>query len=110
LCGCMLRVAREMFALLPIEHLLVTATADHAISHNEQIEIPVLSVFFPRNEFASIDFEQAHAYELIERFKHRGNFKFARRSEAFQPISPLHAEDLSEHTSARELPSLMSDI
>ena len=28
LCGCVLRVAREVFALLPVETVLVTAPAD----------------------------------------------------------------------------------
>src|SRR6266568_7450395 len=49
LCGCVLRVTREIFALLPLDALLVTASADSLDPRTGQtIEQPVLSVFMPR--------------------------------------------------------------
>jgi hypothetical protein len=48
-CGCVLRVAREVFALLPIEALIATALADwFDSSTGRTVERPVLSVCIHR--------------------------------------------------------------
>src|ERR1019366_10691322 len=48
-CGCMLRVAREVFAMLPVEMVLVTASADLLDSRTGHTSAqPVLSAAMPR--------------------------------------------------------------
>jgi hypothetical protein len=94
LCGCVLRVAREVFALLPVDALLVTALVDLLDPRTGQMTgQPVLSVFLPRALVARLDLDKLDASDAMENFKHRGDFKTSRKSEAFQPITPLTPED-----------------
>jgi hypothetical protein len=94
-CGCVLRVTREIFALLPVDVLLVTASVDLLDPCTGQtIEQPVLSVFMPRAVVARLDFDRLDASDAMENFKHRGDFKASRKSEAFQPITPITPADI----------------
>lgn len=96
LCGCVLRVAREVFALLPLELVILTA---RAISLNPRTgveeEQPVLSVAFTRAKMAGLNFERLDPSDTVESFLHRCDFKASRKTEAFQPIEPLHLADLT---------------
>lgn len=83
-CGCVLRVAREAFATLPLSHILITAFAG-----SEGPQVPVLSAIFPRSSFEALDFDTIDASDTVERFEHRGDFKVSRKSGAFQQIIPL---------------------
>jgi hypothetical protein len=101
LCGCVLRVAREIFALLPVDTVLLTATADSFNSRlGQTVEQAVLSVVIPRATIAGLDFERLDPSDSMENFLHRGDLKVSRKSEAFQPITPLTASDIPV-TSAR---------
>lgn len=94
-CGCVLRVTREIFALLPVNALLVTASVDLLDPRTGQmIGQPVLSVFMPRAVVAQLDFDRLDASDAMENFKHRGDFKASRKSEAFLPIIPLTPADI----------------
>jgi hypothetical protein len=89
-CGCVLRVARELFALFPVDTVLVTASVDAPDSRTGHItEQPVLSVAIPRAVAARLDFAQLDPSDAMENFQHRGDFKASRKTEAFQPITPL---------------------
>ena len=97
LCGCVLRVTREIFALLPVDALLVTAAVDSLDPRNGRtIEQPVLSVFMPRDVVARLDFDSLDSSDAMENFHHRGDFKATRKSEAFQSISPLTSADITQ--------------
>jgi hypothetical protein len=90
LCGCVLRVAREIFALLPIDELLVSAAADALDTRTgHAIEMPVMSAFIPRSTVARLDFDRLNASDAIDNFQHRGDFRASRKSESFQAIIPL---------------------
>jgi hypothetical protein len=103
LSGCVLRVAREIFALLPLGALIITAAADSVDpSTGQTVEQTVLSVFIPRVEVARLNFDRLDPADAIENFQHRGDFKASRKSEAFQPIAPLTPADI-EWTSIEEL-------
>jgi hypothetical protein len=94
-CGCVLRVAREIFALLPVEVVLVTATVDATNAATGQTaEQPVMSVVIPRPALARLDFDRLDPSDTVETFFHRGDFKATRKSEAFLPIVPLNPADL----------------
>lgn len=98
-CGCVLRVAREMLALLPVETVLVTASATGIDARTgNQAPLPVLSVAFPRAVVARLDFERLDPSESMENFVHRGDVKASRKSGAFLPVAPLTPSDLASPT------------
>ena len=90
LSGCVLRVAREAFALLPVDTVLLTASADSLdLRTGHTVEQPVLSVAMPRSAVARLNFDQLDASDAMENFQHRGDFKASRKSESFNFILPL---------------------
>jgi hypothetical protein len=96
-CGCMLRVVREVFALLPVETLLITAFVDSLDSRTGQtVEVPVLSAAMTRAIVAQLDFDRLDPSDAVECFLHRGDFKASRKSEAFQSITPLAPADVAQ--------------
>jgi hypothetical protein len=98
-CGCMLRVAREVFAMLPVEMVLVTASADLLDSRTGHTAVqPVLSAAIPRAVIARLNFEQLDSSEALENFRHRGDFKATRKSGAFQTITPLTPADIAQNS------------
>lgn len=80
-CGCSIRIARDMFALLPVRHVIVDA-------HDGSREI--LSVDFKRRPFERLDFEHLDASDTIETFDHRMSFTL---QDGFQTIVPIDAEE-----------------
>lgn len=64
-CGCAIRVARDMFALLPLRHIIINAL-DHGV--------PILSVDFDRKRLDQIVFTEADASDTIQLFEHRMDF------------------------------------
>jgi hypothetical protein len=100
-CGCMMRVAREVFAMLPVETVLVTALADLLDSRmGHTAEQPVLSAAMPRTIIARLNFEQLDSSDALENFRHRGDFKTSRKSGVFQPITPLTPADIARNSIA----------
>ena len=97
LSGCVLRVTREIFALLPVDGLLVTAAADILDPRTgKAIEQPVLSAFMPRAVVTRLDYDRLDPSDAIDNFQHRGDFKASRKSETFQPITPLTPADITQ--------------
>jgi len=95
LCGCVLRVAREVFALLPVETVLITATADvFDSSTGRTTEQPVLSVAVPWAVLGRLQFDRLDPSDSMDSFLHRGDFKTSRKSGEFVPITPLKSSDL----------------
>lgn len=94
-CGCALRVGREILALLPVETVLVTALADVFDSRTGRTaEQPILSVALNRVVMAKLNFNRLDPGDAMENFLHRGDFKASRKSGAFAPITPLTTVDL----------------
>jgi hypothetical protein len=99
LCGCVFRVAREVFALLPVEVLLITASADVLDPRTGRgTEQPVLSAVMPRMIVEGLEFDGLDPSDALENFQHRGNFKLSRKSEAFESIVPLVPGDIAHAT------------
>lgn len=89
-CGGILRVARELFAILPIEHALITAvTSVLDSSTGLTADKPVLSVHISRADTRGFNWEEIDPSDAIDRLLHRGNFKASRKSGAFLPVMPL---------------------
>ena len=77
ICSCAIRVARDIFALLPVVNVIVNAISD---------ETMVLSVRFDRRTFNKVKFQGADASNIVDRFQHRMVFDVRN---GFQPIDPL---------------------
>jgi len=94
-CGCVLRVGRETFALLPVETVIITASADLFDSRTGRTtEQPILSAVIPRGVLNNLNFDYLDPSDAMENFLHRGDFKASRKSGAFVPITPLAPSDL----------------
>ena len=95
-CGCALRVAREVLALLPVETVVVTATVDAVqASTGQNAEIAVLSVAMPRHVVERLDFARLDASDSMENFAHRGDVMASRKSGDFVAIVPLKQTDIA---------------
>jgi hypothetical protein len=98
-CGCVLRVAREVFAMLPVETLLVTALADLLDSRTgHTAEQPVLSAAMTRAVITRLNFEKLDSCEALENFRHRGDARGSRKSGVFQPVTPLTPADITQNS------------
>ena len=64
-CSCSIRVARDIFALLPVSHVIVHAVLE---------EDTVLSVDFERRIFSKLKFQDTDASDMVEEFKHNMDF------------------------------------
>jgi hypothetical protein len=96
ICGCMLRVTREVLAMLPVDAVLITASAQILDpSTGRTSEQPVLSAVMPRTIISRMDFDRLNPADAMENFLHRSNFKATRKAGAFQPITPLMASDVA---------------
>jgi hypothetical protein len=88
-CGAVLRVARELFALLPIEMVLVTAVGTLLNSKTGHMEEqPILSIAIPRKTLDRLNFDMIDPSDSIDNFVHRINFKKTKGFEGVTRISP----------------------
>lgn len=74
-CSCAIRIAREVFALLPIDIVIVNAE-DNVFdsSTGNQRDATILSVLFVRSGFDNINFELIDPSDFVDRFKANVNF------------------------------------
>ncbi len=101
ICSCMLRVAQEVFAVLPVKELLLHARVPLSSKDGTSEELsPVYSVRLNPRGLAGLDFENLDPSDTIESFPHEGDFKASRKAGAFQAIEPM-VFDLSEPLSSR---------
>lgn len=95
-CGCVLRLAREMLALLPVDEVFVTASVNGIDARTgKPAELPVLSASIARETVERLDFERLDPSDSMENFPHRGDVMASRKGGEFLPIVPLTPEDLA---------------
>lgn len=86
-CSCTIRLAREMFAAIPVDTVVVHAVdvmLDTATGHDR--EVTILSVAFDKNSFLDINFDRIDPSDLVEAFPH--NMKFAKTT-GFKPVERI---------------------
>lgn len=89
-CSVMLRVARECFAVLPIDLLLLNGKAVvGAKADTEKPVATIYSVLMDRSRFERLGFLSLDPSDSVADFPHRGDFKAARKAGAFSPVEPL---------------------
>jgi len=95
-CGCVLRLAREVLALLPVDQVLVTASVKGTDRRTGQAaDVPVLSAAMSRVAVERLDFERLDPSDSMENFPHRGDVKASRKGGEFVAIVPLTPADLA---------------
>jgi hypothetical protein len=86
-CGCVLRVARELFALLPVQMVIVTALGEILNTQTGHLEErAVLSVAVPRDIVRRIKWDSVDPSDTIANFLHRMCFKKSKGLFAVEPI------------------------
>jgi hypothetical protein len=107
LCGSALRVARELFALLPVGTVVVHGLADCAdpVTGRESEEC-VLSVVFDRCRIESLDFDHLDASDTVATFPSNCDFKATRKTGAFKPVARKEAESAGPVAGARDMESV----
>jgi len=87
-CGCVLRVARELFALLPIDVVIVTAMGNLLNTQTGYLEEqPILSVAIPRKTLAGLNIDLLDPSDSMSNFVHRMHFNKTKGFKAVEPIS-----------------------
>lgn len=86
-CSCAIRVAREIFCILPDEMVIVTATdsiLDEATGHLQ--EVPILSVAFSRKTLFALNIDNIDPSDSMQNFLHNMAFKKASGFSAVEKI------------------------
>lgn len=105
ICSCILRVARELFALLPLEILLITASVEAVdTSTGQTAQRPFLSVAIPRKTLNQLNFERLDPSDSILGMAHRGDLQLLRKTGEFESITPLTTEEVYQQNATDEVP------
>lgn len=94
-CGCVLRVANELFAVLPVEAVIVTATDSLLNSTTGHLEdAPIVSVLVPKATMARLNLQHVDPSDSMSNFVHRMSF---RKTKGFEAIERLKPEEHAAH-------------
>ncbi len=91
-CSCSIRIAREVFALLPVDFLLVNVEQemfDSSTGNNEQTTI--MSILYIRDGFNNINFEKIDPSDFCGRFKTNINFT---KTGGFKPVKEIDVTNI----------------
>lgn len=95
ICGCVLRVVREVFSFLPVEFVFVNVLSEllnQSTGHLEQQTI--LSVAIPRQTFEHLNFQTLDPSDSMKNFKH--NMRFTKTG-GFNIVPNLQIDELISH-------------
>ncbi|GGE31286.1 hypothetical protein GCM10011391_07450 [Pullulanibacillus camelliae] len=86
-CSCILRVGRELFALLPVDTVLIHAIGKELdTSLGQRIEGTLVSVSLDKERLNQLNFEHIDCSDAIEGFEHHMTF---RKTKGFKFIEPI---------------------
>lgn len=93
-CGSVLRVARELFALLPLRQVLVNAVIEGINpADGQESSIPVLSVRFEKEKFDTLQFDSLDPSDSMSLFEARGDVMASRKNGTFSRVEPVSFND-----------------
>ncbi|PCI39159.1 MAG: hypothetical protein COB53_03725 [Elusimicrobia bacterium] len=96
-CSATIRIARELFGILPVETVFIHAMSDVLNTKTgHEDNVPVLSVVFPKKYFLNMNFDGIDCSDCVEGFVHNMGFK---RSKGFSAIEKLDPEKFSRASS-----------
>ena len=86
-CSAMLKIARDLFALLPAKAVLVTAKDDLLDgSTGHHVSAAIASFFVPRETFSKLNLERVDPSDACEKFMHSMDFK---PTSGFRAVDPV---------------------
>jgi len=86
-CSCVLRVAREVFALLPIKKVYISANANMLNPKTGYTEVQsLLSIFIPRETLDKLNFDLIDPSDSMSNFNHNMKFK---KTSGFEPVTKI---------------------
>jgi len=89
-CSSALRAAREVFATVPVQVVLVHAIGELLNTATGHVEpTAILSVLMPRETMHRLHFEAIDASDSMQNFMHRMKFQ---KTKGFSPVEPLTIE------------------
>ena len=92
-CSGVLRVGREVLALLPVNFVIVSAVGDRLNSATGRLELQtVVSVIIFPGTLERLQFDTLDPSESMRNFIHRMQFS---KASGFSPVEPLTADDLT---------------
>jgi hypothetical protein len=95
--GAVLRIARELFALLPLETVSVTAVSNMLDTTSGHLtDQPILTALIPRATLDTLNFDALDPSDALKNFKYQMDFK---KSSGFVPIH-RSGEPQAQHLSA----------
>lgn len=86
-CGCLFRVARELFALLPVQMVVINCYGnlfDSGTGYSG--EVCLLSAQVQRDVAESLNFDALDPSDAVSNFTHRMNFK---KTKGFAAVEPM---------------------
>lgn len=88
-CSCLIRVSREIFALLPVEMAILHVSAQLLNSKTGYKEdCTIVSAAVPRKTIESLNFEKIDPSDSMGNFVHNMTFKKQKGFEAVEKINP----------------------
>ncbi|WP_449622876.1 DUF4236 domain-containing protein [Robertmurraya sp. Marseille-Q9965] len=91
-CSCVLRIARDMFALLPLDTLYIHASdtlMDTSTGHHKKITI--LSVKIDKRALNKLNFDQIDCSDSMKNFNHNMKFK---KTSGFSEVNKISIDNL----------------
>ncbi|MBM4765225.1 DUF4236 domain-containing protein [Bacillus sp. B15-48] len=86
-CSCALRIARDMFALLPITNVFVHAYEERLNSATgNQEKVAILSVKYERTLMYQLNFTNLDPSDALVHFEHQMNFK---KTKGFEKVNEI---------------------
>lgn len=90
-CSCAIRIARDMFAILPFETVIVHAMDEILDTSTGRTEIvPILSVKFDKVMLNSLNFDAIDCSDAMVNFAHHMKFK---KTQGFVSVRKINAQD-----------------
>lgn len=94
-CGVVLRVANETFAVLPVNEVVVTAIDDVLDTKTGHIEEqPIVSAFIPRQTIRNLNRDRIDPSDSLKNFIHNMDFG---RTRGFAPVKEVELPEPSFH-------------
>jgi len=98
-CSCTLRVANELFAILPDNIVAVTAVDEVLNSKTGHLEkLPILSVAIPKKSLESLNMQLIDPSDSMDNFIHEMSFK---RTTGFKPVGRVNISTLCNEYECR---------
>lgn len=86
-CSCAIRIARDMFAILPFEQVIVNAMDELLDTSTGRVNsVPILSVKFDKEKLNYLNFETIDCSDSMSNFVHNMNFK---KTQGFKPVEKV---------------------